>query len=800
MRDLSLLVACAVLLVAGRSARGAARIYAGGVLVEGEGNTLAGMARDVANPGLFSLENGRAVCAGGLWLTGELRIGPGESLVFENPQREWGRRLVYLLGRMDFRDCEIAGAYWIAVGPQASGTWRNVRIISGPNAGSGYPLIYYNSSQLEWDGGLLDAHPAPDVFTDAALSCRQGYHPGSVGNTIRNVTIRSRDHAFYDPSSPGVDVDLTFENCTFETSRADHAKIASWVNASDLGRTRVALKDCRRLKDGQPAPFDEIAVFGSAAEIIESNGGREQVHAASDLTALDDDPPHGIWHRLRQLPALRRRADDLAGQARLRGSLYMPRCDLEQLRPMRTAIGLNGRYGPGDAATVTRLMDLTEDTLDKAPLAVRPGGPYRPRPARLEWPPPGRAHIEVLPDGRVRVDSHRNTLYYWPGGPGTFARLTEQSAIRGRRVFDAFPNLGGPSLRHIAPSDSSLMTWELPWAVQVVQNDAAAVGFKATVKNAPAHGVEVTHVFFHDLADVILYDVASVQRDTPEQASVRFAAYANPADRSYNGMRFWSDDPRGVDALDNTVKETIAPGEPEHGLFVGRAGNFWMHPHLVRGALVAQWNGYNDWRRFPPAGYIIHKDECAAIYVNATGYYAHVVELSRPGQTRYQLLWFEGGGLRCWENIFNLDAAFNHPCQIAPQLEEGRPLAVEAVETAGLSRNVEIAIMPKVFNALDTNLPVFRGDSTIALLRDVKAGSRRLLGTLPVTLRRLAPGRFEIRSELGGPLADVEIRLRGVGEGARIRHGAQVIAAEQAADGARYRAEIAPGATEISVE
>jgi hypothetical protein len=178
-----------------------------------------------------------------------------------------------------------------------------------------------------------------------------------------------------------------------------------------------------------------------------------------------------------------------------------------------------------------------------------------------------------------------------------------------------------------------------------------------------------------------------------------------------------------------------------------------------------------------------------------------VVQLSKPGRTRYQLLWFEGGGLRCWENIFDLDEAFNRPCEVALRLEHGRPLRVEAVETAGLQRSVEIVILPQVFNALETDLPVFRGDSTIALLRDVDPGSRREVGALPVMLSRGEAGRFEIRSDLAAPLPGVEIRLSGVGEAARIRYGGEVIeAVEPFEGGVAYRAQVAPGRTEILVE
>ncbi|HUT75545.1 MAG TPA: hypothetical protein VM221_12020 [Armatimonadota bacterium] len=771
-------------------------------MVDGSGNTLASIAGDLANPTAFSFADGRAVCAVALWLKGQLTMCAGESLVMENPQDEWARRELYLLGQMDFDDCEISGAYWVVVGPSASGVWRNVRIVSGRNADSGYPLLYYNSSDVRWEGGLLDAHPAPDVFTSTAISCRGGYYPASVTNTIQNITIRSRDGAFDDPSSSGVNVDLTFENCVFQTSGGDHAHIVSGVNASDRGRTRVVLHNCRRIKDGRPVAFEGIAVHGSTGQILEMTDGIERLHVATNLIAIADDPPAGVWHHLSRLPALRHRVAELGKDARLRGSVYMPNYWLDCLGRIRTAIGSNGRYGPGDAGLVERLMDLAENALDHVPLTVQTGTPYRPRPARLEPPPPDRAHLAVMPDGRVRVDSYDSVLFYSPGGPGSFARLTEDSTIRERRVFDAYPKLGGPSLRTLAPSDSALMLWELPWEAQIVQNNSPIVGFKATLKNAPAHGAAVTHIFFHDLPDVILYDVASVQRgQPPESARVRFAAYATPRHKSYNGMRFWSDDPQGVAAQTSDHRETIVPGEPEHGLFVSREGNFWMYPHLTRGALIAQWNGYNDWRRYPPAGYVIRKDECAAIYLNATDYYAQVVELHKPQQTRYQLLWFEGGGLRCWENIFDLDDAFNHPCSIALRLEEGKSVRVEAEETAGLNRNVEIVVLSRVFNALSSDLAVFRGDSTIMLLRDVKAGSRRLLGTLPVTLSRLAPARFEIRNDLNQPLEQVEIRLPGAQGVARIRHGDQLVKVmERGRDALTYHAQIAPGCTEIMVE
>src|SRR5438552_1400696 len=70
----------------------------GSVSVTGEGNTLASIAADVADAKLFRLEGKRAICAGAFTLRGGLRMGPGESLVMENPGGEWPRRIVYLLG------------------------------------------------------------------------------------------------------------------------------------------------------------------------------------------------------------------------------------------------------------------------------------------------------------------------------------------------------------------------------------------------------------------------------------------------------------------------------------------------------------------------------------------------------------------------------------------------------------------------------------------------------------------------------------------------------------------------------
>src|SRR5262249_12451798 len=119
----------------------------GTVTVMGEQNTLASIAADVGDPKLFRLEGKRAIGAGAFTLRGGLTMGPGESLVMENPEGMWARRFVYLLGGpMDFRDCAIEGAYWIHVGPEARGTWRDVRLVSGANTTSGYPLLYFESS------------------------------------------------------------------------------------------------------------------------------------------------------------------------------------------------------------------------------------------------------------------------------------------------------------------------------------------------------------------------------------------------------------------------------------------------------------------------------------------------------------------------------------------------------------------------------------------------------------------------------------------------------------------------------
>jgi hypothetical protein len=792
----------------------------GYVNVSGDGNTLASIAADVADPKLFRLEGKRGICGGAFTLQGSLRMGPGEALVMGNPGEDWPRRLVYLLGGpMEFEDCAIEGAYWIHVAPEASGHWRNVSLISGANAESGYPLLYFESSAVEWDGGLLDAAPTAGVYTPYALFPRGGYYPGSVRNTIRGVTVRSRRGAIFDRADEkGHTVDLTFRNCRFE---AEGPVLTSNINVADGERSRFTFEDCRWSKPSgahaSPAttpPPDSFQLTGSAAQAIVIAQGKQTVHRAPDLKHVGAGGAGDLGARLAsEVPALGATLAKLGERDELRGSLYWPRFLLGRLERIRQHLTEAEWYGAADVTATDRLVASIRDMAGKLPLTLQPGSPYHPSPA----PPPrspatGVARVTRQGRNGIKVENYASTIYYDGGVDADHrARITEESTIRGERIFQAFPGLGGPSLRFATPTESAVMMWEQPWDVEVVQTDARIVGFKATIRQFERLGTAWTSIFFYDLPDVILFDVESIQRETPkpQPPRVRFQAYSDPARGAYNGVRFWNNDPAGVmQSFGTSATQRIFASDPLHGVFTTGPGE-WYHPHLVKGMLVAQWNGYNDWRKNPPCGFIFRPEGVPQLYVNLANYFSEVVDLPPPPPDvlepqRHRLLWFEGRGLQCWENIFNLEAAFNHPCRLEPvTLRAGAEPTVSVAESDSLARQFEIVTLPGAFNRIHTDRDVFRGDSTVFLLKDVAAGSRETLGTLPVRLTADGANRFRITSELQAPLAHVLVHL-GVPPGARItsvHHGDKVISDFQQIGGEIvYAAEVVPGSTAVAVE
>jgi hypothetical protein len=826
---------------------------AAGVRVRGSGNTLASVAREVGDPRLFRLEGDVAICAVAFTLEGELSLAPGQTLRMENPEREWARRLVYLLGKMEFRDCAIEGAYWIDVGPTASGTWRNVRLVSGENVGSGYPLLYFRSSKLDWQGGMLDACPTPAVYTPRAMGTRRGYHHGDATNTIRSVTIRSRGHALFDDGDAHT-IDLTFEACDFVTQEpGDRAVIESQVTLADLGQSRFRLVRCRRLAAGQQIPFDAIVVGGSAATITlePGDGGMPVVHRAEDLVTRSGTGSGRLLRDMeRRLRAARGTLARLTEEPGNAGSLYEVRRKLDYLDRLRAALAAADAYHPRDADAVAEALGAVEETLANAPETLRAGSAFRPLPVPFPTPPGGTARAERLPSGRVRVTTGASAIEYDPNAEGKgYAAITHESRVRGRPLFSAYAPWGGPAPRYLAPTDSARMSWELPWQTKIVQAEGAIVGFTSEVRG-PRYGARVSFIFFADLPDLILYHAESLQPPgTPLPFRARFAAFARDDVAAYNGMRFWNDDPAGFAAWGDAGAEQIHASDGTEGVFVTSQGNRWYRPSLTRGLIAAQRNGANDWKQNPPCGWIVRRRDCEAVYTNRSGpggYYSHVVELHNPSRTdpedlAHQLLWFEGTGLGCWENLFALEEAFNSPCRLAPlTLRQGvSRLAVELLETDGRARPVEIAVLPRAFGGLETERPIYRGDRTVLLLRDVPARGRVPLGTLPVRLGagltsppdplpgagrgRIqpdsssplpAPGRgargerstrlhFTVESSLPGPLRDVTLHLPIQDAGAirSVRHGEAPVTNWSLEGGELiYTATVAPGRTEITID
>lgn len=349
---------------------------------------------------------------------------------------------------------------------------------------------------------------------------------------------------------------------------------------------------------------------------------------------------------------------------------------------------------------------------------------------------------EVEPGRLVIAGSDMRLVYDAHGSPTRNACLTSESRIRGRSLMDAHEVWGGPHLRWVGYLEGHDVHSQLPWEAKVVQSGQAAGGFTTEVRSDHFYDAAVTHVFFADLPEVILFDIEVIRRRAGvggEVDGINMCAIAS--DRYlYDGMRLWNDDetPFAI-SYGSGPAETLRGSDPVNGIFLKYRGKCrYVMPHMTRNLVLAQRDGTNGAEN-PPCGWIFRGRFDSAVTCDFGGYYAHmvVVHPERPtpdagDRARTQVLWFQGGpgNLDSLESIFALEEAFTQPMRIERVVERGR-VRIYARETTGKPRPWEIVVLGPEFEDIVTKRPVFRGPSVVLLLRDVGPSERVMLGYLP---------------------------------------------------------------------
>jgi hypothetical protein len=766
------LLGCGVAPARGEFVLGSA--YSGAI--RGESNTLRSLAENLNRPDVLRMEGAHTLlCMVSVSLQGQLEMGPQDRLVTAHPH--WGRRFVNLSGQCQWRDCAVEGANWVDAGNSVTGFWNNVTIRAGETRG--YPVVWFRSRELTWDGGLVDCFPKDATPAPVGLGTRGGYSPGPFQNTLRNVTFRVATDLIEDKfAGHRHDLELTLERCIIETTGKHTARIVTEVNATDACASVITLRDCIRRHNGKDAPAStmlrrgEVRVLGTASRVrFVENGQLVAEVRRKDATEARLEPGNLRKTLEDALQELGPRVQALSAQARLRGTLCYARTQLDDLNVMREGLAATGRYAAADKRKVEAALAQARDTLRHAEATLRPGSPFAPKAAPLDRIAPGEATLTRREDGCLVARTAQSVWVYTPNESGKrYATFLPESQVRGRPILGgAHPEYGGPSVRNIAPADSGTMLWEFPWQARITQARGPLVGFETTLRTGPEYGCRATWVFFHDLPEVILCNVRGFQPRLPgkplQNNVVRVQAYAL-SNGDYNGIRLWNQDPNVAPRDPKALRPGMAPAdayEPEYGFFCGESPWYVIGPS--RGLLLAQWNGRNDWRRSPPCGFLFRAEQMSWPWVGTGGYYTLGGHAERKEPARdeddlnTQVLWFEGAGLKCWENLYNLEAAFSRPCQPLLDLTEPGRAALKLWERAGIARQIEIVTLPAAYGAAQSDRTWYRGDVCVTLLRDVAAGGEVAVGTLPVACERTSEG-FRLTNQ-AGTLRDLWLRLPG---------------------------------------
>lgn len=777
----------------------------------GEGNTIQSLPQSVNAPGVLDLvDNQTLVCKINPTVNGQFIMRPGDKFILSNP--DWGRRFMWIDGECQWEDCTVEGAVWVDVGSGATGFWKNVTVRTGD--AKGYPVIYFRTSNLQWDGGLVDCFPAQGTPAVTCVATRDGYYPGPFTNTIRNVTFRCHHNFLVDSPKQRHDVDLTFENCVIET-RGDHtANIQSKVKVTDGCSSVITLKNCIRRHDGVDAPAlsmierKEVTLIASGCTVRFVEGDEVIEVRQEGLVKANRDEGNYLRTLTDTLAEVGRHLADLSTDERLRGTLCYARARLDDLKVVRQAIERAGRYSTSDVEWADSILAEIRDAVSKALLTLEAGSVYNPASAPLDIPPSGEATVEDMGDGKLRIRTYDSEWIYFRNPNGdAYAAFLPESHVRGKPVFQgAYPNQGGPGVRYVHPNATGTMLWEHPWTARIAKALGRIVAFEIELMTSETLGARATWVFFYDLPDVILCNCRSLQivkgprsYTTP---TARLQAYARPELRTYNGMRLWNNDPEGVKMVYAPIREHIDVTEPEHGFFFGESPA-WYYTSVSKGLVVAQWNGYNDWGHNPPCGYIVRASDYLAGWTGLTNYYSHIVMVTRQSQPRdaddldNQVLWFEGAGLKCWDNLYNLEAAFSNPSQPVLDLTDGGPGRLLLWERKGLARNLEIVVLPRSYALLKSSLEWHFGDICVTLLRDVPAHSEVELGTLPVTCEKTGAG-YVIRNG-AETLRDLWVKLRADGAVGLKVNGADAENVVTGDNWVAFRGDLGPGQTEVEL-
>ncbi len=350
----------------------------------------------------------------------------------------------------------------------------------------------------------------------------------------------------------------------------------------------------------------------------------------------------------------------------------------------------------------------------------------------------GVVTISRLPAGGLEIRGNDCRLVYTPHGAKTRnAGLAAESRIHGQRLMDAHAVWGGPHLRWVGYLEGYGVHSQTPWTARIVQTGQAAAGFTTESHTTHFYDAAVTHVFFWDLPEVVLFDVAQIKRRAgpgSEANGINMCAFTT--DRYlYNGMRYWNDDAGPYPlSMGSGPAGTLTGSDPVNGFFTHhRGGSRYLQPHLVRNLLLAQRDGANGPEN-PPCGWIFRSDFDTATTTDDGGYYAHMVVLKPPvppqvgGRVHVPVLWVQGGAgnMRTLDRILALEAAFRRPMVVATAGS-----VVTARDTAGLHRPWEIVLLGPECRRLVTPYPIFRGSQVVAvLLRDVRPGQRVEIGRL----------------------------------------------------------------------
>jgi len=356
---------------------------------------------------------------------------------------------------------------------------------------------------------------------------------------------------------------------------------------------------------------------------------------------------------------------------------------------------------------------------------------------------PGTITIREAAPGRLVITGNDMRLVYDANGsPNRNACLTSESRIRGQSLMDAHSVWGGPHLRWVGWLEGYSVHSQLPWQARIVQPGEEATGFTTEVHSTHFYDAAVTHVFFYDLPEVIIFDVEVIRRRAGpggESGGVGMCSFST--DRYlYDGMRIWNDDtaPFSV-SYGSGPAGTLSGSGPVNGIFLQYRGKCrYAMAHLVRNLVMAQRGGTNG-PDSPPCGWIFRDRFESAVTCDFGGYYAHMIvvhaQQAMPNagdRARIQVLWFQGGrgNLDSLEKVFALEEGFRNPMRIERAEQKGRT-GIYARDSLGRPRAWEFVVLGPEYKNLVTKWPIFRGPSVVVMLKNVRPGQRVLVGYLP---------------------------------------------------------------------